>query len=143
MPSPPDLLDSNIFVHLIRGDATGQLLKREYDLLLTEPPPAFCVVTQGELRSLTYQFNWGEDKKEQVGFLLNYFNAVPLETAGVFEAYAAIDYYSKRMGIKMGKNDLWIAAVASVSKFRLLTTDADFDHLDPTFLTRVRIHYTI
>ena len=41
----------------------------------------------------------------------------------------------------MGKNDLWIAAVASVTRFRLLTTDADFDHLDPLFLTRLRIAY--
>jgi tRNA(fMet)-specific endonuclease VapC len=34
----------------------------------------------------------------------------------------------------MGKNDLWIAATASVLKARLLTTDHDFDHLDGIFL---------
>ena len=29
----------------------------------------------------------------------------------------------------MGKNDLWIAATASITKTILLTTDNDFDHL--------------
>ena len=36
----------------------------------------------------------------------------------------------------MGKNDLWIAATAMATGATLLTTDKDFDHLDPTFLTR-------
>jgi tRNA(fMet)-specific endonuclease VapC len=34
----------------------------------------------------------------------------------------------------MGKNDLWIAAVAIVQEAVVLTTDQDFDHLNPTFL---------
>ena len=39
-------------------------------------------------------------------------------------------------GVPMGKNDVWIAATAHVTGARLLTTDRDFDHLDPTFLGR-------
>jgi predicted nucleic acid-binding protein len=31
---------------------------------------------------------------------------------------------------------LWIAATAHATGARLLTTDHDFDHLDPTFLAR-------
>jgi tRNA(fMet)-specific endonuclease VapC len=34
----------------------------------------------------------------------------------------------------MGKNDLWIAATASVLKLPLLTTDKDFLHLDSLYL---------
>ena len=34
----------------------------------------------------------------------------------------------------MGKNDLWIAATASVLDLTLLTTDKDFDHLKDVFL---------
>ena len=34
----------------------------------------------------------------------------------------------------MGKNDLWIAATASVLNVPLLTTDKDFLHLDGHFL---------
>ena len=38
----------------------------------------------------------------------------------------------------MGKNDLWIAAVASLLGLELVTTDNDFDHLHNIFL-EVRI----
>ena len=34
----------------------------------------------------------------------------------------------------MCKNDLWIAATASVLNAKLLTTDADFDHLKGVYL---------
>lgn len=39
----------------------------------------------------------------------------------------------------MSKNDVWIAAVAKASGMTLLTTDADFDHLHPAHLVRIRI----
>lgn len=55
------------------------------------------------------------------------------------EANAVIDADSKSSGITMGKNDLWIAAVAYVTGFELITTDADFDHLHPDFVTRLLI----
>jgi tRNA(fMet)-specific endonuclease VapC len=35
----------------------------------------------------------------------------------------------------MGKNDLWIAATASLLNLKLVTTDGDFDHLDSSFLS--------
>ncbi|MET3125260.1 putative nucleic acid-binding protein [Arcicella rosea] len=34
----------------------------------------------------------------------------------------------------MGKNDLWIAATASLLNLTLVTTDSDFDHLNNYFL---------
>ena len=34
----------------------------------------------------------------------------------------------------MGKNDLWIAATASILNATLLTTDLDFNHLHNVFL---------
>ena len=35
----------------------------------------------------------------------------------------------------MGKNDLWITATGIMSNATLVTTDGDFDRLDPLFLT--------
>ena len=61
---------------------------------------------------------------------------MPLPFADVVETYAEIDNYSKRNGVPMGKNDLWIAATAAVTGARLLTTDKDFDHLDGVYLER-------
>jgi len=34
----------------------------------------------------------------------------------------------------MGKNDLWIAATASATSAKLLTSDQDFLHLDEVYL---------
>lgn len=139
MASVPDLLDTNILVHLIRDDATGQLLKRERGLLLNEDVPAFCMVSEGELRSLAYQFGWGAEKAGQIRFLLEYFRRIPIDAPEVIEAYAVIDAYSKGRGVTMGKNDVWIAAAAHVTGFELLTTDRDFDHLHGVFLTRTLV----
>jgi len=116
-------LDTNILVHLIRNDRTGQFLKQQYSLLIADPRPLISGVTEGELRSLAIQFQWGEQKKEQMHFFLGYFWRMPIEKKEVYEAYAALDAYSESIGKTMGKNDLWIAASASVMKDRLLTTD--------------------
>jgi tRNA(fMet)-specific endonuclease VapC len=35
------------------------------------------------------------------------------------------------MGRDLGKNDAWIAAIVSVQRAVLLTTDKDFGHLHP------------
>ena len=34
----------------------------------------------------------------------------------------------------MGKNDIWIAATASVFNLKLVSTDKDFNHLDEEYL---------
>ncbi len=109
------LLDTNILVHMVRQDAVS------------------------ELRSPAYQWSWGAEKKDQMRFLLGYFDRVPVDTPEMLEAYAVIDAYSESTGHSMGKNDAWIAAATHVTGRRLVTTDTDFDHLHPAFVTRDHI----
>ncbi len=135
----PDLLDTNIFVQLIRDDRVGKRLKENRQLLMTDVTPAFCIVTEGEIRSLAYQFNWGADKVKRMRFLLEYFRRIPIDTPDVMEAYAAIDAYSKSSGLNMGKNDVWIAATAHVTGFELVTADGDFSHLHRGLLTQTLV----
>lgn len=71
------LLDTNILVHLVRGDAIGEHVRATYTLTLLEPKPLLSVVTEGELRSLAYQFQWGKQKVEQALFYLTYFTVSP------------------------------------------------------------------
>jgi tRNA(fMet)-specific endonuclease VapC len=52
----------------------------------------------------------------------------------VIREYARLDYASRNIGRRMGKNDLWIAAVASVQSAVIVTTDQDFDHLNPNLV---------
>ncbi len=103
---------------------------------MAEPRPLISGVTEGELRSLAYQWKWGEPKKEKMHFFLSFFWRMPFEKPEVYEAYATIDAWCEERGLPMGKNDLWIAASAHVFQAHLLTTNRGFDRLASTFLTR-------
>ncbi len=85
---------------------------------------------------MSLQWNWGSYRQRQLEFLLEYFPRISLENSLFAVAYAAIDALSERAGRPMGKNDVWLAAIAHVTDYTLLTTDRDYDHLHPHLLTR-------
>ena len=75
--------------------------------------------------------------------VLSSFLITDINTEDILERYAEIDAFSQgKLGKKetvfssrnMGKNDLWIAATASVYNIELLTTDNDFKHLEGRYL---------
>jgi predicted nucleic acid-binding protein len=138
-----DLLvfDTNILIHLVRDDFTGQQIRVKYKPFSRDPKPRYCVVCEGEIRSLAVQFLWGGPKLNQMEFSLAHLGRMTIEKPEVMNAYAMLDAYSKARGIKMGKNDLWIAATTFVADARLVTTDDDFNHLTPTFIQVDRIEY--
>ena len=68
---------------------------------------------------------------------------IGINTESIIKRYAEIDAYSQgnltdrplaTSARNMGKNDLWIAATASVYEARLLTLDKDFAHLNGVYL---------
>ncbi len=138
-------LDTNILLHLIRESELAD--KMDKDLGLLDPTTNLVVsaVTEGEIRSIVIQNKWGTKKREKLEKLLKDTLIVPVEAKDIILRYAEIDAYSQGKldgtalpsGLSsrnMGKNDLWIAATASVLEAKLLTTDADFDHLKDVFL---------
>ena len=72
-------------------------------------------------------------------FLLGYFKRVALDAPEILHTYAVLDAESRKAGVRMGKNDLWIAAATYVTEATLLTTDADIDHLNGRFFAVERI----
>ncbi len=141
----PDLflLDTNILVHFVRSDLLWHRIRSTYSPLLAEPRPLISVISEGELRSLAYQFNWQSDKLSQMNFVLSYFQRATIDHPHILEAYAVIDSYTQSKGQPMGKNDLWIAATAHALSAILITTDKDFDSISPIFIERVFIDPTI
>lgn len=135
------LFDTNILVHLVRADDTGQQIREKYKPFSLDPKPRFCVVSEGEIRSLALQFSWGGQKLDQMEFALAHLGRLTIENPEVMNAYAMLDAYSKAQGITMGKNDLWIAATTYASDSRLVTTDGDFDHLSPDLISVDRLLY--
>ena len=75
--------------------------------------------------------------------LLESFIVADINVEEIIERYAEIDAFSQGKLIdktakfsakNMGKNDVWIAATASVLDIILITTDKDFNHLDKEYL---------
>lgn len=133
------LLDTNILVHLIRGKPVGKTIEANFGLGGALNRSAICIVTVGEANSLGKKWNWGQQRLAQLQNLLAQVVWIDINRVPILDAYGEIDDLSNRLGRPMGKNDVWIAAVAKVSGMTLLTTDADFDHLHPAYLTRIRI----
>lgn len=134
------LLDTNILIHGVRGSQVWQKIKMICDPLMVEPRPSICVVSEGELCSFAEQQQWSDIKQSQMEFLLDYFLRASIDSPPVLRAYAKIDSWSRTKGIRMGKNDLWIAATAHVTNAVLVTTDRDFDHLHSIVLHRTLIN---
>jgi len=140
MTAPPlYLLDTNIVIHYSRGKTVGQQIEADYSLLSTPYRPLICVVTKGEALAFATKRTWGPAKIAAIQHILNQFVTVDINDAQVISAYAKIDAGSQGIGRRMGKNDLRIAAVANVTQASLMTTDNDFDHLDPTYVKLVHI----
>jgi tRNA(fMet)-specific endonuclease VapC len=133
------VLDTNILVHWLRGKDAGLKLRQDYELGARRPRPIIPVVVKAEIKSLALQFGWGDQKHEALDALLRELPVADISSEAVVHAYARIDYQSRQVGRRMGKNDLWIAAVASVQSAVVVTTDKDFDHLTPAIVKVERV----
>lgn len=131
------LLDTNVVLALVRGGPLGTSIEGKFGLLAGRRRPAISIVTHGEVRVLASRNGWGEPKLAVLRNALDALVTVDINIAEVIDAYVEIDLYSQRRpegARNMGKNDLWIAACAKAAGATLLTTDKDFDHLDPDLL---------
>lgn len=138
------ILDTNILVHFSRNSAIYTKLVEELDLFGEDNFAFISEVSIGEIYSIALINNWGEKRLKRIKFLLQNITSVPISEENIYENYARIDAFSKAIDIgislpasfqaqKMGKNDLWIAATASVSGGVLITMDKDFAHLNDVF----------
>jgi tRNA(fMet)-specific endonuclease VapC len=135
-------LDTNILLYMVRGRKT--YFVETFELDNPSNKVYTSVVCIGEMRSLALRLNWGISKKQEMERLFSIFPALDIKNNIIFDRYAEIDTFSQGKldgrplvgsARKLGKNDLWIAATASVIDARLITTDADFNHLHSEFLT--------
>jgi tRNA(fMet)-specific endonuclease VapC len=142
------LLDTNIIIAYLRNNATAMFIEKTYSPLKNDFSPSISAVTLGELKSLALQNNWGEKRLNYLDEILQEVIVIDINSEDILNRYAEIDAFSQcRLEGKlsnftarnMGKNDLWIAATASVLDATLLTTDNDFDHLQNEFLQVAKI----
>jgi hypothetical protein len=79
------LFDTNILVHLVRESLIGDHIRRTYQPLITDPLPLISVVSEGELRSLAHQWQWGQRKISQMHFSLRHLSRIQVDQEDVFE----------------------------------------------------------
>lgn len=136
------LLDTNILVHLVRGNVVGQRVDEELSLSGRPERPLVSVVTVGELFALAKKLNWAASKRAKLEDLVRQLVIVHLHQGQILLRYADIDHFCEREmkpARPMGQNDMWIAATASAFDATLITTDSDFDHLSPHYIRRIRV----
>lgn len=133
------VLDTNILVHLLRGRMAAEVIEREYAVGQRSPRAIISVVVKGELKSLAYWFRWGSKNHARLDEMIARLPTVDLSHPLMIGTYAEIDHASREKGVKMGKNDLWIAAATRVVEGVLLTTDKDFDHLNGSLIQVERV----
>ena len=83
---------------------------------------------------------------------LSRFTVLDITYSSILRWYEEIDAYSQGLHRKrtlpdsarnMGKNDVWIAATAAAVGIPLVTTDADFHHLNGVFLDLLYIDVNV
>lgn len=141
------LLDTNLYITFVRRRQFTDYINKKYrkkgNILFTS-----CVV-EGELKSFALQRKWGFNKIQRMEKILSGFTIYPIKTNKIIEKYAEIDAFSQgkhptiplnTSARNMGKNDLWIAATASVLDATLITMDKDFEHLNEVFFDVICIN---
>ena len=143
------LLDTNIMIAYLREpNLTQEYVDKNFAPLDVSNDAIISVVTVGEIKAIALKNGWGLKRINKIENLLRQVTIADINSEDVINRYAEIDAFSQcRLDGKtsnftarnMGKNDLWIAATASVLEATLLTTDNDFDHLHDEFLQVAKI----
>jgi tRNA(fMet)-specific endonuclease VapC len=140
------LLDTNIILNLLRAKdftAAKKFINPQDGLLY------ISIVSEAEINSLAIRNNWGLNRLKFLNSFLNTVSIIDVNKLSV-RIYAEIDAFSQRLNPdfenytfdtprNMGKNDLWIASLAAMLDLTLITTDADFDHLNGIFFNVKKI----
>ncbi len=132
------LIDTNIIIELVRdgGEDIRNYINPKKELIY------ISYVTLAEIQSFAIKLEWGVTRLLKLQNLLDNMEVIGIEEPTILNAYVEIDTFSQgknqnirsKLSQNMGKNDLWIAATASVLEITLITTDKDFDHLNGVFL---------
>jgi predicted nucleic acid-binding protein len=135
----------------LRNNPLSVKIDKKFTPLSFPNKPVVSVVSLGEIQSIGLRNHWGEKRLGLLDRFIKNFLIADINVETVIQRYAEIDAYSrgKHAGKplsgsarNMGKNDLWIAATASVLNAKLLTLDNDFDHLKNEFIELEKIEYT-
>jgi predicted nucleic acid-binding protein len=147
------LLDTNILLYYLRREVEKtQMIDRLYAPFDPQNKIFLSIVTVAELHAIAMRHQWGDSRWRIVTHFLRKVVVIPIDSQDLIDRYAEIDTFSQgklagrpllMSARNMGKNDIWIAASASILDLPLITNDADFSHLDPAFLTVHKVNFSM
>jgi len=140
------LYDTNVLLKYVRDRQFRTELEAELNMSSPDNRNLVSIVSVGELKSLSLRNNWGTRRNQELDAALEKFIIIDVRYMSLVLKYAEIDAFSQgklkdkplpMSSRNMGKNDLWIAATASLTNARLITFDQDFEHLHEEYLELV------
>ncbi|MEM1124949.1 MAG: type II toxin-antitoxin system VapC family toxin, partial [Bacteroidota bacterium] len=137
-------------LHAVRAPSLFDALNNELNFFDAKNSSFISIISVGEIYSLALRRGWGGKKLKHLRNQLDILTSLTIAKRNVINLYAEIDAFSqgklekrtlpKGMSARnMGKNDLWIAATASVIEATLVTTDNDFSHLQNEFISLISV----
>ena len=144
--------DTNILLQVLRSPDFYDMLNRQYDF--TNPLNEVCIsiVSVGEIHAIALRNRWGAARLGFLSATLQTLKTMFIDDDPLLiQMYSEMDVFSQKKhpvfqlsttARKMGKNDLWIAATTAVTRGILLSTDADFTHLNGVFINFDKIIVT-
>jgi len=139
------VIDTNILLAYVRKSTTFSKVEQQFELTKDDVQLLISVVSVGEIQVIARRNKWGDNKLDLIDQFIKKALIIIDITVGapeLIEAYVKFDYISSTSGVKMGKNDLWIAATAYITEATLITTDSDFDYLGNNGLKLARVSVT-
>ena len=135
--------DTNILLEVLKKPQFLEILDKKYSFSSPQNKIYISAVSVGEIHAIAFRNGWGIKRKTELVEFLKAIKTFPVtDDEALIEMYKEIDAYSygKHPSLKlptsarkMEKNDLWIAATTAVLNAVLISTDADFDHLNNLF----------
>jgi len=118
------VFDTNIILKFLRDNEFKNELEEQFNMSSPENTNLISIVSVGELKALSLKNNWGRKRNQLLDDALEGFIIIEIRYTEMAIKYAEIDAFSqgklkdkplKMSSRNMGKNDLWIAATASLA----------------------------
>lgn len=132
------LLDTSVLLALVRGKELGKFILHTYALETPSVRSVISIVTHGEIWALAERNAWQTGKRAALKKMLDNLVTIDLNAGDIVNAYIEVDKLNRAFtsgARQLSDNDMWIAATAKAANAVLLTTDKDFLHLHPQFLS--------
>lgn len=140
-------LDTNVLLFYVRDKETRKFIEENYSPFSDNNEAIISIVSIAEIYSLAAKHKWGDTKLKVVERLIEDLVVIEIRYKDLIDMYVDIETYSNKSNptrvkegsaVKMGKNDIWIAATAKITNSKLITSDNDFDHLDGEYFDVIK-----